>query len=1520
MFVIDLSAIFRCFGLFFLSAGVVWSQGGFVDPSFNAGIIPNGYVYAMAQQSDQKIVVGGSFTSIGGVPGSRIARLNANGTADATFNPRGGPNQAVSGLVIQGNGQIVIYGPFTTVGAYSRSGIARLNSDGSVDTIFNAGAGVNGNEIGAMAVQPDGKMVVGGYFHAFNGDSTKGNLVRLNLDGTVDPTFSGYTGLNGQVLSVVIQGNAKIVVSGRFTTVNGTTRKYVARLNPNGSLDMGFDAGTGPTLEGAKVLLQADGKLIVQDSFTGATAADSRRNLYRLNAEGTLDPSFNVGTGFGIGVPNASLGPDDRVVVAGDFTTVDGLTRLRIARLQINGAVDPLFDPGSLIPTATNPAFNAILIQADGKVVLAPYGKPMFRLMAAGELPPSGAAPAISALADGQGIRLMWSDVTHEEGYKVERSSDGGSSWSLVKTLTGERTLRIYDGGLVAGNTYHYRVRAFNRYGDGSVSGPFAANVQNGVWPGQIDLSLDPYPAGIVGGAAASVTEPDGKLIVAARFQSNPGTTARTMIARLNIDGSLERLFDAVSDYSEKYSLLLQPDGKLVAAGSFKVTNGTVQRTIARFNPDGTEDTEFSAVVWSQYGYGSVLAMALQADGKLLIGGYFNRANQITSGHVARLNSDGTVDGTFNPGTGANDSVYSLALDSTGRIVIGGNFNQVNGTSSGRVARLLANGSLDPAFSASPGANGVVKCLAMQPDGRLIMAGDFNSYNSAACNRVLRLNEDGSIDSTFTVPAGPNQITALFLQPDGNSIIAGNFEQVGDTARRSLARLTGTGSLDPSFDAGGSVSFTSISASSNGKIVVAGDVTFANGMTQSGLTRLSITGGPPPPPKPLGLTASGINASKVQLTWIDVSGEAGYLVDRSPDGFGGWSLVGQASADSPTFTDSGLAQGTRYYYRVRSSNFQGVSAPSDPGNAYTMVLPVAPTQIEVRSYGGTQAILTWKTSGYTDSFVIERSSTGTGGWTFVATVSLYDDIYRDSGLNPETQYFYRIRAVNSGGDSDATTSIAATTAALGWVPAGSLDPTFTTGVGFAKTPDDYNGTGVNEILLQSNGKLIVCGRFGSYQGLTRKNIARLNSDGSIDPSFDPGAWGSSYIEAAALQSDGKIVVGGSFIGLDGSTHPNIVRLKPDGTIDPTFSATAAMSAVEYTAFYYGLQSLLVQADGKVIGGGSSLIRLNSDGSKDTGFTAAVSGSGFTPWIYSIVTTTTGQIMLSGSFSTINGTTRRDLARLNSNGSVDISFDAGILYSSGNGFSFGYVIVIQLDGKILRANPRYSAGALNRYNSNGTLDGSFVPPVLSYESVLQNVALQSDGKVVVVGSFTSIAGSRRTGMARLKADGTLDATLDSGLGSGGSALVILPDGKILIGGGFTTVDGQPRSHVARILGAPVTWDSLQLWKLGFGISPIAPDNSDLDLDGMSGLVEYALGGNPLISDPQIRPLPIVTPASLSLAYTKLRSDVSYLVETSSDLKSWTSNTVDQGGTQATVTASVPCGTAPQKFLRLRVRRP
>jgi uncharacterized delta-60 repeat protein len=354
-----------CLMLMFCAWGSQLSaQAGNLDLAFNPGMGANNEVHAVAIQSDGKILIGGAFTHYAGTPRNRIARLNTDGSLDLTFNPGTGCNGNVYAIALQSDGKIVLGGAFTTFSGGPRNGMVRLNANGSIDTGFTIGAGFGNGRVASISIQTNGYFVVGGTFTTFDGVG-RNRILRLNAGGGLDTSFNPGFGANNNVWTTAIQTDGKILIGGIFTNYNGVNRDRIARLNADGTLDTGF--ANGPAFNDGVlcIRIQSDGKIVAGGQFTNY-AGTIRNRIARITATGGLDATFSpAGTGFNNRVHAISIQSNGKFVVGGAFVTYNGIGRSGIARLNANGTLDLTFGPG--------PGFNVwvftVALQTDGKTV-----------------------------------------------------------------------------------------------------------------------------------------------------------------------------------------------------------------------------------------------------------------------------------------------------------------------------------------------------------------------------------------------------------------------------------------------------------------------------------------------------------------------------------------------------------------------------------------------------------------------------------------------------------------------------------------------------------------------------------------------------------------------------------------------------------------------------------------------------------------------------------------------------------------------------------------------------------------------------------------------------------------------------------------------------------------------------------------------------------------------------------------------------------------------------------------------
>jgi uncharacterized delta-60 repeat protein len=215
-----------------------------------------------------KAIVGGSFNVlVGGAPLSNYARLNLDGTLDETFHVGAGTDKPVRAVAVQADGKAIIAGTFTNVDQLSRAYLARLNANGYLDPSYNAGVGPNGG-INAVALQSDNNLIIGGEFTAVYGAS-RNRLARMNgLTGTVDTNFFVGAGANGIVRAVAVMGDGKVLAGGDFTAMNNTPSSYLAQLTPAGAVVTSFSAGLNVNGSVSAIAVQSDGGILIGGAFT----------------------------------------------------------------------------------------------------------------------------------------------------------------------------------------------------------------------------------------------------------------------------------------------------------------------------------------------------------------------------------------------------------------------------------------------------------------------------------------------------------------------------------------------------------------------------------------------------------------------------------------------------------------------------------------------------------------------------------------------------------------------------------------------------------------------------------------------------------------------------------------------------------------------------------------------------------------------------------------------------------------------------------------------------------------------------------------------------------------------------------------------------------------------------------------------------------------------------------------------------------------------------------------------------
>ena len=510
-------------------------------------------------------------------------------------------------------------------------------------------------------------------------------------------------GANDLVLYSGIQPDNKLLFTGRFTKYNGIAATGIVRLGIDGKPDKTFN----PTVTGnyGTFAIQPNSKILAAGSFP--TAGGDPEILVRLNTNGSKDNSFHAALDSMSVVSQVIVQPNEKILLLGAYYAPGQPSRQRVVRLNKNGSVDYTFSPNI---TDSLLGYRRIALQADGKVLVA---------------------------------GSVISDWDMRNFFTVVRLNANGSrdfSFNLSSVGLSDSYLHIND----------------------------------------------------------MKVETDGGVLVAVAFDNHSSLANNGIIARFNSHG----------DFLERVplfwinALAIQPDGKIVCAGTKNLGPDIGKTEVRRLNSDLTVDASFVFDPGKTYStvYASELkTLSLQVDGKLVIAGDFTEVNGIIGNNITRLNANGNVDLTFNQRKGSDGSIFASAVLPNGKTIIGGQFERYNYFSSHNLARLKSNGDLDPAFNVGSGTNGKVNAIAIQANGKVLIGGNFTAYNGHACNNIARLNTDGSLDASFIAGADA-AVRKIKIDSDGKIVIAGDFKNVNGTSKVAVARLEANGTLDPLFN------------------------------------------------------------------------------------------------------------------------------------------------------------------------------------------------------------------------------------------------------------------------------------------------------------------------------------------------------------------------------------------------------------------------------------------------------------------------------------------------------------------------------------------------------------------------------------------------------------------------------------------------------------------------------------------------------------------------------------------------
>lgn len=930
---------------------------------------------------------------------------------------------------------------------------------------------------------------------------------------------------------------------------------------------------------------------------------------------------------------------------------------------------------------------------------------------------------------------------------------------------------------------------------------------------------------------------------------------------------------------------------------------GTASAMVAVPPRDGLAGAVISGSALDLWRPGSIYAIAAQSDGKWIVGGVFTRAKSRACQNLARFNADGSVDPSFT--ANANNSVHCVAVQPDGKIIVGGRFTQIGSRVVPNLARLLADGTVDPAFQPNLGSSSAsaIRALAILPDGRIVIGG--GSFGAAY---IQRLNPNGTRDTTFsaviTAPLSSSAlgVQAMALQSDGKIVAGGDFVSIGGV-NAQLARINTNGSLDTTFfpvsvrtahpSSPPLASVRGIVVQPDGKIVMGGYFHYVGSEFISSLARFQTNGSRDTtflarPSGSVDLLAllngnrigiggiAGLTSGPVRSGWTTTDLNGNDL--GGPSFLPGWIYAVATNSAGKVLIGGVFAQAANTDHQSLAA-LSPDGATLDPTFSGSVSAPGFANATAVQPDGRVIVAGTFTSIGGPESVGFRRHH--------VARIG--DDNIPDNQIGVAPHFYGPALSTAVGSDgkiwvggSLLTTTGSAKLVRLGTV--GQLE-------GIAQP-----NVGVIEILPDANGGAALAGPFNYVDGSQRAGIAHVRADGSLsNADFAVGLVNGSVF-GLARQSDNSRLVSGSYEMIMAQPRRYLTRALPGGTaLDFSFNPAPNAGCSHIFANAHGIW---VAGSFSNIGGAArpGLARLLNDGTADPSFVSTSGGN--------LLAVDGERCVLSGALSAFVPGRTLGVARLQPGGAYDPTFDIG---TAPNGSPSNAVITgdtMLLGGSFSSFGMQPRQG-LVRVRTNSALGPPAAPQSLAVTATTSTSAMLGWSTVAGVNGYLVEHRSTGTGVWQIAGvtDGQTAIFADAALPPGSAW-------QFRVSAFDAAGPSTPSASAAAVL--PSTYAQ---WRNDWSIPADTGHGADPDTDGHALLAEYASALSPNGPDAEALAKVASAESRLTLTYLRARTDITYLVEASSDLAVWSEVGVDQGGPGPWVTASITSGIGPV-FLRLR----
>jgi len=996
-----------------------------VDPGFDPELYEPATITHVAFDSEGNTYFTGNHSLVNNKQRYGISKLGTTGALNEDFNIGSGYNGTVTGMLSLSNDKLLIIGDFTEFNGIATGPMVQINQDGSINEGFAKATSIVSsiqNPITNVIELPNGNLLLYGSFSDYNGFATN-SIVVLNQGGIVDESFKYEDENVMSVVNVAHQSSGKMVVA---LNRNNSQSGLIIRLNPDGSKDetfQDFDTGSNSVY---KIMAQSTDKLLV---LTDASGSDQPSvDLFRLNADGTNDDSFDLGEGIVGYFDDFQLDENDAILIGSisngrEEGTINGNASGLISRIGINGTFDK-----SLVIKKSISESSKVALNENGEIFI--YGFfPFF---------PGVDTKGIARLNDADQVDVNWRAdlLSVPETILVEQ---GNSNPTVIPRFSNRLENVVYTRSLFPiyepeKNPWSKpfdveEIRIAKRFSFGSNSsytayggGPHVSTGQSFVMLNEDGGRLSPSWEGVGNNIKDNwvndvVMNEEWNVFLAGSFTGiNGQTDGPAGIMKFDIDGNTLESFVSPfgADSVDITDIELQDDGKIIVVGTYSpMGEANLKVGIVRLNEDGSFDESFDRSL--NFTGGIVQKIEIVEDGYIVVGDFTGINSSESRKGIAKINLDGSLNTEFNGNnTWVGNKIYQVKVVEDA-VYVGGDFTEYQGQKVHGLIKLNLDGTLDNSFILPSKLSAIVYDFEVYPDDEIniILAGKF--YDSLSNRKLSAVKLGIGLDG---------EVTNLSVENVSYDMVSLSWQK--SSTNEEHFYIERSKNNEESFN---------FSRTIDANVTVYED----NELTETGITyyyRVRASKGnfnseysnivevdvpQRPLSTPTNLTLSTFKPSYLIIEWQDANTEeTGFSIERSKNDMQNFNEISSVSSNKNTFEDSSFETGATYYYRVKA--FKG-DFSSEYSNVIMVTVPpkpLAPSDLTGNIISAHQVDLTWTDNSDNEETFQIIKTVNQGPIQSLGHIPANQTTYSDINVEPGQVLTYYVVASNEMGSSTSS--------------------------------------------------------------------------------------------------------------------------------------------------------------------------------------------------------------------------------------------------------------------------------------------------------------------------------------------------------------------------------------------------------------------------------------------------------------------------------------------------------------------